>query len=157
MKKVKRTLSKSEALKKLQHYCAYQERCHKEVRNKLLDLGVYGMDLEEVITELIADNYLNEERFACVYAGGKFRVKRWGRLRILRELKRRGISDYCIKKAMQEIPEVDYRKTIAMLLEKKEKELGEYPAFERKHRLSSYLISKGYEAALVWEMISGKN
>ena len=87
-------VSKDDALKKLQRYCAYQERCHQEVRQKLLDLGIYGDDLEDIIAELITDNFLNELRFAQIYAGGKFRIKKWGRHRIRQELKKRKYRKY---------------------------------------------------------------
>ena len=97
-------------LNKLRHYCAYQERCHEEVRTKLLSLKVYGDGLEEIINQLISEDFLNEERFAKAYAGGKFRMKKWGRGKIIQGLKARKISDYCIKQGMSEIPEEDYQK-----------------------------------------------
>ncbi|MBK8342084.1 MAG: RecX family transcriptional regulator [Bacteroidetes bacterium] len=104
------------ALNKLRHYCAYQERCHEEVRTKLLSLKIYGEGLEAIINKLIEDDFLNEERFAKAYAGGKFRMKKWGRGKIVQGLKLRKISDYCIKKAMLEIDESDYQKTLAALV-----------------------------------------
>ena len=110
---------KDRALSKLQKYCAYQERCHQEVRSKLIELKIYGDDLEEIIAELISDNFLNEERFAIAYAGGKFRMKKWGKVRIRIELKKRKISDYCIKKAMQEIDEEGYMEGLYKVIEKK--------------------------------------
>ena len=90
----KKYLSKEDALKKLQRYCAYQDRCHQEVRSKLLDLGIYGHDLEEVIVALIEDNFLNEERFARSFTRGKLRIKHWGRNKILQELKKKNI--FCL-------------------------------------------------------------
>nr|HPR30119.1 RecX family transcriptional regulator [Chitinophagales bacterium] len=94
-------------LNKLRHYCAYQERCHEEVRTKLLSLKVYGDRLEEVISQLVQEDFLNEERYAKAYAGGKFRMQKWGRERIRKELRFRKISEYCIRQAMEEIPEED--------------------------------------------------
>ena len=152
MEKRKR-LDKSEALKKLQRYCAYQDRCHQEVRTKLIELGVYGMDLEEVMTELIADNFLNEERFAKSFAGGKFRIKKWGRTRIVRELKRRNISAYCIRKAMEEIEEEDYLKTLEAVLHKKRPSIKLNDPFKRNARLAQYVINRGFEPGLVWTII----
>lgn len=154
MSKFKKYLSHEEALAKLQRYCAYQDRCHKEVRTKLIDLGVYGDTLEEIISELIQDNFLNEERFARSYARGKFRMRRWGRIRIRRELKLRNISDYCMKKAMEEIEEEDYLKTIDLLIEKKRSEIKEKNVFIKRGKLAKYLLGKGYESYLVWERIS---
>ena len=118
-------ITKEEGLAKLQKFCAYQDRCHQEVRTKLITLGIYGDDLEEIIVELIADNFLNEERFARSYARGKFRMRRWGRVRILNELKFRKITDYCIRKAMTEIEEEDYLETLIEVLEKKKLQVKE--------------------------------
>ena len=144
---------KDRALKKLQKYCAYQDRCHQEVRSKLLSLKIYGDDLEDVIVSLIEDDFLNEERFACSYARGKFRMKKWGRVRIQQELKRRKISAYCLKKAMAEIEEEDYLKTLDSVLKKKNKVLKEPNLFKRKAKLSTFAIGKGYESSLVWENV----
>jgi regulatory protein len=100
-------LTKEQALQKLKHYCAYQERCHSEVRDKLFSLGVYKKHHDDLIAALIAENYLNEERFAVAYAGGKWRIQHWGRVKIKYELKQKQISDYCIKKALKQIDEED--------------------------------------------------
>lgn len=153
MKKQKKYLTKEEGLSKLQRYCAYQDRCHKEVRTKLLDIGIYGDDLEEIISELIQDNFLNEERFARSYARGKFRMRNWGRMRIRQELKIRNISDYCIKKAMEELEEFDYEGTIDKLIEKKWNTLKEKNEFKKRGKLATYLSGKGYESSLIWKRI----
>ena len=140
-------------LNKLRHYCAYQERCHEEVRTKLLSLKIYGNDLEEVINKLIEDDFLNEERFAKAYAGGKFRMKKWGRLKIQNELKQRKISDYCIKKGMAEIEEEDYLKTLKQLVTASLKKYKSTNAFETRTKTARYLIFRGYESDLVWGML----
>ena len=152
-KKIKKYISKEAALKKLQRYCAYQERCHQEVRNKLLDLGIYGDDLEDIIADLITDNFLNEERFAKIYAGGKFRIKKWGRVRITRELKLRKISAYCIKKAMEEIEEPDYIKTLNEIFDKRFKRIKETEEFKIRANLAKYAMSRGFETQLVWQEV----
>ena len=92
-------------MQKLKQYCAYQERSHHEVKSRLYDLGVWKKDHDEIIAALIEENYLNEERFAIAFAGGKFRMKQWGRVKIRYELKQRQVSEYCIKKAMKQIDE----------------------------------------------------
>ncbi len=140
-------------LNKLRHYCAYQERCHEEVRTKLLSLKVYGNELEEVINKLIEDDFLNEERFAKAYAGGKFRMKKWGRLKIMNELKQRKISDYCIRKGMAEIDEDDYIKTLNQLTAATLKKYKSTNLFETKTKTGRYLISRGFESDLVWKAI----
>ena len=152
-KKTKKYLTKEEALTKLQKYCAYQDRCHKEVRSKLLDLGVYGQDLELIIVELIKDKFLNEVRFAQSFVRGKFRMKRWGRNKIKQELKQRDLSDYCIKKGMQEIDESEYLEVLDNLLSKKETLLKEDNRFEKNRKLAKYAIQKGFESFITWERI----
>lgn len=148
----KKYLSKQEALSKLQRYCAYQDRCHQEVRSKLLELGVYGDDLEEVMAELVIENFLNEERFARSYVRGKFRIKKWGKVKITRELKQRAISKYCIKKGLEEIEETDYLETLTALATKKLDNYG-INNFETRQKTGLYLMRKGYESALVWKIL----
>jgi len=144
------------ALEKLRKYCAYQERCHQEVRSKLLDLKVYGDELEEIISSLIDENFLNEERFAKAYARGKFRMKRWGRIKIRQELKRRRISDYLIKKGMAEIDESEYLDTILKLIAKYKKEHSTLSYYDLRRKTVTYLMSKGYEAGMIYENLETK-
>ena len=151
-------------LKKLQRYCAYQERCHQEVRNKLNDLEIRGADKEAIIAALIEHNFLNEERFARAYARGKFRMLKWGRLKIIQGLKQKNISEYCIKKGLAEIDETDYERALVDLLEKKAENISWQPPYppeysgdrqeELKNKLAQYLIKKGYEAELVWSIVN---
>jgi len=154
MAKTKKYVSKDDAQAKLMHYCAYQDRCHQEVRSKLIDMGIYGDDLEDIITNLIIDNFLNEERFAQSFARGKFRIKKWGKNKILQELKRKKISPYCIKKAMKEIDDDDYSKVLQTLLEKKLPLVKGKNEYEIKVKLARYLITKGYESELIWDAIN---
>lgn len=155
-RKTTKYVSKDDALKKLQRYCAYQERCHQEVRQKLLDLGIYGDDLEDIIVELIQDDFLNELRFAQMYAGGKFRIKKWGRYKIKRELKQKRVSEYCIKKAMLEIEEDDYIKTLHEIFEKRLKIISEPNEFQTNGNLAKYAISRGFEAEIVWREVKNR-
>src|ERR1041385_8010377 len=119
--KVKRVkiFSPHEALVKAESWCAYQERCQQEMRDKLYSWGLHEKDVENLIAELISKNFLNEERFAKAFAGGKFRIKKWGRIKIRLELKRRKLSEYCIKKGLAEINEDDYRATMKKLADEK--------------------------------------
>jgi regulatory protein len=150
LKNKKIYISRDEALSKLQRYCVYQDRCHKEVRTKLLDIGIYGDTLEEIISELIQENFLNEERFACSYARGKFRMKKWGKSKILQGLKYRNISDYCIRKAMEEIEVLDYEETLNQLIEKKWEQSKETDVFKKRNKIAKYLAQRGYEYSLIW-------
>ena len=147
----------SEALVKAQKYCAYQERSHVEVRTKLLNLGQRGHDLEEIMTTLIEKGFLNEERFAVAYAGGKFRIKQWGKNKIVQQLKMRHISDYSIKRSMQQIEDDVYRNTLKELIKKKWNSVKESNQLIKKNKVARYCIGRGYEAELVWELIEKKN
>ena len=141
----KKHLTKEQALQKLKHYCAYQERCHIEVKEKLYNLGVWKKEHDEIIAALIEENYLNEERFAIAFAGGKFRVKQWGRVKIKYELKQKQVSDYCIKKALKQIDEDEYIKTLAKLAKDKYNSLKSEQYLIRKKKTMDYLLAKGYE------------
>ncbi|MEL6660799.1 MAG: regulatory protein RecX [Bacteroidota bacterium] len=150
----KKYLSKADALKRMQRYCAYQDRCHSEVRSKLIELGVYGDTLEEIMAELIIERFLDEERFARSYVRGKFRLKKWGRIRIKRELKLRKISAYCQRKGLEEIEEAAYQKTLREILQKKLVDYGrKYNAFESGSKAATYAQGRGYETALIWPII----
>lgn len=149
----KKWISKFDALAKLQRYCAYQDRCHQEVRKKLYDLGMYGDELEEIIVQLIEEKFLDEERFSRSYVRGKFRINKWGKVRIKQELKRRNISDYCIRKGMEEINEDAYLEQAKEVIQNKNKLLKESDAFKRRNKLASYAIRRGYESELVWSIV----
>lgn len=145
----KTQLTKEQALQKLKHYCAYQERCHSEVKEKLYQLGVWKKDQDEIIAALIEENYLNEERFAIAYAGGKWRMKQWGRVKIRYELKKKQVSEYCIKKAMKQIEEKEYLSILNNLAIEKYQSLKKEQYLVRKKKTGDYLIAKGYEPDLV--------
>ena len=147
-------LTPQQAIIKAQKYCAYQERCQQEVRDKLYEWGLHSNEVEQIISELIVDNFLNEERFAKAYAGGKFRIKKWGRIKIKLELKKRKISDYCIKKAMQEIKEEEYLKTIKALIVKKSKDIKDKNTQVRNYKMVKYIASKGFEQDLIWDVLT---
>lgn len=144
----KKQLTKEQALQKLKHYSAYQERCHSEVKEKLYSLGVWKKDHDEIIATLIEENYLNEERFAIAYAGGKFRIKHWGRVKIKYELKQKQVSDYSIKKALKQIDEEEYMKLLNKLAKEKYAALKSEQYLVRKKKTMDYLIAKGFEVEL---------
>lgn len=148
--------SKEIALNKLKHYCAYQDRSHREVRTKLLKLEVYGDDLEEIMSDLIKEKYLDESRFACSFARGKFRMKKWGRIKIKQHLKQHDISDYCMRKAMKEIDAEEYYNTLSDIIDKKMIDYSDLNKFKRKQKLISYCISRGYEMNLILEIVKDK-
>ncbi len=145
----KKYLTKEQALQKLKHYCAYQERCHNDVKEKLYKLGVWKKEHDEIIAALIEENYLNEERFAIAYAGGKFRINSWGRVKIKYALKQKQVSEYCIKKAMKQISEEDYMKLLNKLAKEKYAALKADQYLVRKKKTMDYLITKGFETNLV--------
>lgn len=141
-------------LEKIKHFCAYQERCHSEVRSRLLEMKVYGAELEDFMVILIEENFLNEERFARAFARGKFSLKQWGRIKIKHELKARNISSTLIQMAMKEIDETDYERTLQQLTEKKWETLrAEKNFFVKMNKLKNYLLQKGFEGELVYECV----
>ena len=146
-------LTPLQAKQTIKHFCAYQERCHSEVKEKLFAGGLTENEVDEIISELISEDYLNEERFARAFARGKFRMKQWGRIKIRYELKKRSVSDYCIKKGLSEIDGDEYDKTLKKLFDEKEKLLrGEKNIFTKKKKICDYLIQKGYERELIMEL-----
>jgi len=140
---------------KIASYCAYQERCQQEVRTKLYSYELYRDEVEELLSWLIQENYINEERFAITFAGGKFRIKKWGKFKIAQALKQKDISEYCLKKAMQEIDMEDYLVTIKELATKKRNEyaLRISNEYQLRDKTAKHIISKGFEPALVWQII----
>jgi regulatory protein len=146
----RQSFSKDQALQKARHYCAYQERCHSEVKEKLYSLGLWKKDVEEALSALIEENYLNEERFAIQFAGGRFRLKNWGRVKIRYELKQKQVSEYCIKKALAAIDEETYLHTLRKQASEKWKILkGEKNVFSKKRKLQDFLLQKGFESELI--------
>ena len=152
---MKKTLTPEQAKGKIQRYCAYQERSHQEVRNKLYEYGLYKNDVEESLSQLITDGYLNEERFAKAFAGGKFRMKKWGRIRIIHALEAKGVSANCIRIGLKEIDEPTYLSTLRQLLEEKLPHVDAENVFALRDKLSKYVIQKGYEPDIVWKEING--
>ena len=147
----KKSITISEAKKNIEHYCAYQERCHKEVVNKLKDLGVIQNAIDVIVADLIQNNYLNETRFAQSFARGKFKIKKWGKVKIHRELNKREISEYNIKMGMKEISDSDYEETFNKLLDKKLSELSHLSEREQKRKVFNYLSYRGWEVEKIFE------
>jgi regulatory protein len=147
----RKTLTKEQAYQKLKHYCAYQERSHSEVKSKAFLLGIRRADVEELTSKLIEEGCLNEERFAKLFAGGKFRTKQWGRIKIKAELKKKQISNYCINVALQEIDETRYRETLQKLSIKRWNAIKGPGVnhFVKMSKTRDFLLLKGYESNLV--------
>ena len=139
-----------QSVPKIKQYCAYQERCHSEVRDKLYSYGLNKHETDEIISTLITENYLNEERFAIQFAGGKFRMKHWGKNKIKQALQFKQISNYCINKALAEIDFSAYENTFQKAVEQKLKTLkGEKNMFIRKRKLQDFLLQRGFESDLI--------
>ncbi|MFT5737666.1 MAG: regulatory protein [Maribacter sp.] len=152
MFKKTKTYSLKEATRKLEGYCAYQDRCHKEVRTKLRDMDMIPIAIDEIIGHLIQENFLNEERFACSFVRGKFNIKKWGKNRIVNELKQRDITKYNIKVALKEIDAEIYLKTLEQLAEKRVGQLIETNVFKKRKKVADYLLYRGWESPLVYEI-----
>lgn len=147
------TFTIKEATRKLEGYCAYQERCYKEVNQKLRDMGMIPDAIDQIVSHLIRENCLNEERFAQSFARGKFNIKKWGRNRIVNELKQRQISEYNIKTALKEIEEDAYQTTLDAVALKRLESIKEPNKQKRRKKLADYLLYRGWESHLVYEKL----
>ncbi len=149
-----KTYTVSEATKRLEHYCAYQDRCHKEVRQKLRQMKMIPAAIDQIINHLIQTDFLNESRFSQSFARGKFRTKMWGKNRIINELKYREISKFNIKLALSEISESDYLKTFDALVNKRINQIASEENLQKKRKkLADYLLYRGWESALVYDKV----
>lgn len=150
----RKNIGTEKALQKIKHFCSYQERNHQEVKEKLYSFGLYKMDVEMLLSQMIEENYLNEERFAIAFVGGRFRIKKWGRVKIRYELKQKRISDYCIKIGLASIAEEDYIKTLQKLFTEKKTSLkSEKNIFIKKQKIQSFLMQRGFEPQLISGLI----
>ncbi|HEX8563783.1 MAG TPA: regulatory protein RecX [Flavobacterium sp.] len=142
-----------DARRKLEAYCAYQDRCHDEVVTKLRSLGQQQDDIDEIVVHLIKDNYLNEERFARSFARGKHRIKHWGKIRIINELKARHISQPNIKLALSEITADEYQETFDSLSYRYWDSITEKNLMKKRKKFCDFLLRKGFESDLVYEKV----
>lgn len=142
-----------EAQLKLEYYCSYQERCHQEVVQKCYDLGMQSNEIDVIVVHLLQHNFLNEERFARSFARGKYRIKAWGKVRIVNELKQRQISSPNIKCALTEISEEEYEATFDILAEKHWNSITERKGQKKNKKFCDYLFRKGWESNLVYEKL----
>ncbi|WP_111708956.1 regulatory protein RecX [Lutibacter citreus] len=151
--KQQKTYTVSEATKALEYFCAYQERCHKEVEQKLRDINMIPEARDHIVLHLLQHNFLNEERYAKSFVRGKFNIKKWGKIKIINQLKFKEISSYNIKSGISEINEEDYLAALESIAEKKIKLIKEPNKFKKNSKLASFLISKGYESYLVFDLV----
>lgn len=148
-----KTYDRKTAKLKAADFCAYQERSQQEVRDKLYSYGLHQQDVEEVLTELIVEGFINEERFAKAFIGGKFRIKKWGRQKILQQLKPHKLSDYCIKKGLEEIDPEEYWQALIGQAQKKYQQLSGHSEYIKKGKLSQYLYGRGFESDLIRQAV----
>jgi regulatory protein len=148
-----KTYTVDEARRKLEHYCAYQERCHKEVTQKLYDMKMIPEARDQIIVHLLQHNFLNEERFAKAFVRGKFRIKKWGKQRLQLELKRKDINKTIRELALKEIPDYEYYDTFHALAEKKATSIRETNPQKKRKKLADYLFYRGWESHLVYDKI----
>ena len=151
---LQRTYTVDEAQKVLENYCAYQERSHKEVKAKLKDMKMIPEAIDKIIVSLIEQNYLNEERFAKAFVRGKFRIKKWGKVRLVRELKFRDISKFAIDSALNEIDDTAYEVALDELVQKRINQVKEKNLFKKKKKVADYLLYRGWESHLIYEKLN---
>lgn len=153
--KTHKTYTVEEATRRMERYCAYQERCHKEVQQKLYEMRMIPEAINHIINHLLQHNFLNETRFSQSFARGKFRAKKWGRIRIVRELKLREISQFNIKIALKEITDSEYLQTFETLAEKRLQQLEFEKNIQKKRKkFADYLFYRGWESELVYSKIN---
>ena len=150
----KKSFTVDELQSKMEHYCVYQDRCHQEIERKMKEYQMIPEAKEKILLHLMRHDFLNEERFSKSFARGKFRIKNWGKQRIIRELKIKNISSYNIKTALKEIDEELYVKTIEKIAISKNNTIKESNLFKKKKKIYDYLFRKGYESSLILETIS---
>jgi len=150
----KKTFTVEEARKKLEYYCAYQERCHQEVKQKLKSMNMIPEASDIIIVHLLEHNYLNEERFAKTFVRGKFNIKKWGRLRLTLELKKKDVSKVNINAALSEIENDEYNEFFNDLAEKKASSILETNKLKKKQKLINYLLYRGWEPHLVYDKVN---
>ena len=143
----------TEATKKIERYCAYQERCHQEVRRKLQQMRMIPEAIDHIMAHLIQNDFLNEQRFADNFVSGKFRIKKWGRNRIQRELQQRDISQFAINSALKAIQEEEYLSVFSELAGKRWQQLRDEDLQKKKRKLMGYLIYRGWESNLIYPKI----
>ncbi len=148
---MKDVFSVREALKKIEHYCAYQERCHDEVVQKLRTMKMDSDEIDTIIVKLIQDNFLNESRFACSFARGKHRIKFWGKIRIVNELKFRNIGQYNINLALKEISNEEYIETFEKIATRNWNSIKETNIQKKRKKFCDYLLRKGFESNLIYD------
>ena len=149
-----KTYTVAEALDKLRNYCAYQERCHKDVKDKLCTMGMIAQAIDQIVGTLVSEDYLNESRFAQQFASGKFSIKHWGKIRIKRELKMRGVSEYDINKAIKTITADAYLEKLYALSDKRWQQLDGYGKQVKRQKLFQYLAYRGWETELIYQQIN---
>lgn len=154
IKRMEQIGTREVALQKLQKYCAYQDRCHAEVRNKLFELKVYGDLQEEIIAALVSEGFLNEERFAANFARGKLRMNHWGRVKIKMALKQKQVSEYSIQKAMKALDDGEYREVLELRLQKLKAQYGDDSSFAVRQKIVQSLLRNGFEMELIREVLS---
>lgn len=155
MKKIR--IGKEQAIQRIRHFCAYQERAQQEVRDKLYELGMTMDEVEEILSDLISENFLNEERFAIHYAGGHFRIKGWGKLKIHHALQQKRVSPYNIKMALKSIDLDDYEKTLLALATKKWNTLKGERGLAKMAKTQAFLHQRGFEPALIHPILQKLN
>ena len=146
----------NETLARMKSWCDRQERCHKQVEDKLADWGYFGHPAQELASELISANYVNEERFANAFCAGRHRIKRWGRRLIIQHLKQQRISDPCIKLGLKEIDPIEYDKNLDNWIDCKMNQHKGLKEFARNGKVAQFVIRKGYESDIVWEKIKAR-
>jgi regulatory protein len=149
-------MEKKQALSKAMALCAGQEYCEADVRSKLRGWGAQSSDIDEIISELIKESFIDDLRYAVSYASDKVRLNQWGRVKIRYMLSAKKISGQTINKAFEEIDEEVYSETLRELLVKKERTLrSEKDAWTKRQKLIRFALGHGFETDEIIKILNG--
>ena len=141
------------ATERLKNYCAIQDRCQWDVIQKMKEWGLLEVTQNHLLEQLIQEKYVDEERYSRSFCRGKFRIKKWGKRKIINELKKKHISDVCITNGLEEINDIEYLEELNNIYLKRKNSIKEKNHFIKKNKIATYLINKGYESNLVWDKL----
>ena len=152
-KKPAQPLTPDQVLDKMAKYCAYQERCVKDVRDKLKTFDLPQAEKDKILDYLLDNRFVSDERFAKSFVRGKVNQSGWGLNKIRFHLVQKGIAKELIDEALEQTDEAVYRQRLIDILRTKSKTVKASNDFEMKRKLAAYAMQKGFEGSLVWEVL----
>lgn len=152
-KQANKPLTPDQVLDKMAKYCAYQERCVKDVRDKLKTFEIPEEEKAKILDYLLDNRFVNDERFVKSFVRGKINQNGWGMNKIRFHLMQKSIDKELIDEALEQTGEEVYRQRLIDILKAKSKTIKAETDFEKKRKLAAYAMQKGFEGNLVWEVL----